>query len=88
MTLSSILAGLAALLAAAALLLARRAGGRVDRMTEAYWELRYEVGQLRVRISRLETVAGLREPEAEPEPDSSARPAQTTTFVPLSSLKK
>lgn len=84
---SSIFAGLAALLAAAALLLARRAVGRVERMADAYWELRYEVGQLRIRINRLETVAGLREPDA-PEPDAPAAPTQTTSFVPLSSLKK
>lgn len=83
---SPILAGLAALLAAIALFVARRAAVRVERMTEAYWELRYEVGQLRVRVNRLETAAGLHEADAGPGPEQ--RPAETTSFVPLSSLKK
>lgn len=54
-------------------------------MTESYWELRYETGQLKSRIARLEVQTGLR-PE-DPEPEAPA-PGAKTSFVPLSSLKK
>jgi HAMP domain-containing protein len=58
----------------------RRLARRLERLAESYWELRYEHGQLRARISR----AGLDEaPPSEP-----ASPAGTTAFVPLSSLKR
>ena len=76
---------MAALFAVAAFLRARAASRRLDRLTESYWELRYESGQLKARIARLETAAGLRDPD--PPPDAPIAPAKTT-FVPLSSLKK
>ena len=76
---------MAALFAVVAFLRARAASRRLDRLTESYWELRYESGQLKARITRLETAAGLR--EADPSPDAPSAPAKTT-FVPLSSLKK
>lgn len=79
---SAVLAGLVALLA---LLVARSAATRLRRMTESYWELRYETGQLKSRIARLEVQTGLR-PE-DPEPAAPA-PGAKTSFVPLSSLKK
>jgi hypothetical protein len=61
------------------------AATRLRRMTESYWELRYETGQLKSRVARLEVQTGLR--EADPTPESA--PAATkTSFVPLSSLKK
>jgi hypothetical protein len=68
--------------AVVALVLARRAVRRLERLTESYWELRYESGQLKARITRVETASGLREAAEEP------RPAVPTGFVPLSSLKK
>ena len=85
MTLPSIFAGVAALVAVLALWRARAAVKRIERLSESYWELRYESGQLKARVTRLEVEAGLREPT----PDPAARPpTATTTFVPLSSLKK
>ena len=51
---------------------------RLERLSESYWELRYEHGQLRARLTRLE--GGDVAPPAEPP--------QVTAFVPLSSLKK
>jgi hypothetical protein len=85
LTLPSILTLLAALLAVAAFWRARTVARRIERLSESYWELRYENGQLKARVARLEVAAGLREPTPEPE----ARPAAAaTTFVPLSSLKK
>jgi hypothetical protein len=83
LTLLWLLAVAAVLIAVAAHLGARRAARRLERLSESYWELRYEAGQLKSRVARLEAAAGLREPDAEP-----TRPAATTTFVPLSSLKK
>jgi hypothetical protein len=82
-----IAAGVATLVAGLALLRARSAGRRAERLAESYWELRYEIGQLKVRINRLETAAGLR--DADPGAEAvSPQPASTTSFVPLSSLKK
>ena len=85
MTLLWLLTAAAVLLAAAALAKTRRLAKRLERLTESYWELRYEHGQLRARVARLD-----------PEPPSSGagpEPARqsggsTTAFVPLSSLKR
>jgi hypothetical protein len=85
LTLSSLLTGLVLLVAILALLRARSLARRLDRMTDSYWELRYESGQLKARIARLEVSAGLRDPE--PEAAAAQAPAKPT-FIPLSSLKK
>ena len=77
----------AVLVAAFALGRARRAGARAEQLSESYWELRYEIGQLKTRVNRLETAAGFREPEPDPEVDGSQTPS-ITSFIPLSSLKK
>ena len=82
---SPVLAGLVAGIAILALLVARAALARLRRMTESYWELRYEIGQLKSRVTHLEVQAGLR--AADPEPEAPA-PANKTSFVPLSSLRK
>ena len=62
------------LIAVAALLRARRIGRRLDQVVEAYWELRYEHGQLRAQIDRLQG----KTPE---------EPAGSTAFIPLSRLR-
>jgi hypothetical protein len=79
LTLHWLLTGAALVLAGAALFVARRQSKRLERLTESYWELRYEHGQLRARVNRLE-----------PEAQSSAAPADppATNFIPLSSLKR
>jgi hypothetical protein len=59
---------------------ARRLARRLERLTESYWELRYEHGQLRARISR----AGF----DDAVPTEPAPAPATTAFVPLSSLKR
>ena len=74
---------LAALFAAvAAIVRARRLAKRLERLTESYWELRYEVAQMRARVTRLEP--------ALPAAEQADAPAggSTTTFVSLSSLKR
>jgi hypothetical protein len=71
----------AALLTAAwALVRARRVTKRLERLTESYWELKYDHGQLRARVERLDP--GAPAASAEPAPRTSG-----TAFVPLSSLK-
>ena len=71
-----------AILALLALLWARRVSRRFDRLSQSYWELRYELGQLNARVGRLE-------PSADPAPEQGAESPQRpkTAFVPLSSLR-
>ena len=61
---------------------ARRLARRLERLTESYWELRYEHGQLRSRLNRLDPEDPLARPAA------AAASTGTTAFVPLSSLKR
>ena len=80
MTLHWLLTGAAVVLAGVALLIARRQTKRLERLTESYWELRYEHGQLRARVNRLD-------PDQQPAAAAeSAAPA--ANFIPLSSLKR
>ena len=81
LTLLWLLTVAALLTAVAALVRARRAIKRLERLTESYWELRYDHGQLRARVARLD-------PEAPPSTPQPASPAGATAFVPLSSLKR
>jgi acyl carrier protein phosphodiesterase len=78
-TLHWLLTGAALAVAAVALLVARRQTRRLERLTESYWELRYEHGQLRARVNRLD-----------PELQATAAPAEPppANFIPLSSLKR
>ena len=80
MTLHWLLTIAAIFTAIAAWAKARRLARRLERLTESYWELRYEHGQLRARVSRAA-------PEDAPPPEP-ARAQGTTAFVPLSSLKR
>jgi hypothetical protein len=82
LTLQWLLTGAALLAAVGAFLRARRIAKRLERLTESYWDLRYEYGQLRARIARLEPGSDAADP---PEP---ARQAKAASFVPLSSLKR
>ena len=78
----------AVLVALVALVKARRATRRLERLTETYWELRYDHGQLRARVAKLDpennNVDNLETPG---EAGAPAKP-RGTTFVPLSSLKR
>jgi hypothetical protein len=71
-------------IAVGAFLRARRVARRLERLTESYWELRYEYGQLRARIGRLEPPATAADASG---PTDQGR-AAGTHFVPLSSLKR
>ena len=80
MTLHWLLTVAAALTAAWALARLRRVSRRLERLTESYWELKYDHGQLRARVERLDPGAPAAPAEASPR-------AGGTAFVPLSSLK-
>ena len=58
---------------------ARRLSRRLERLKESYWDLRYELGQLQARVTRL---------EAERSDQAPAPPPAANNFVPLSSLKR
>ena len=81
LTFQSVLTVASLCLAALALAWARRLGARLERLSQSYWELRYEHGQLSAKLAALEP------PPASAEPDDRRAPAQTV-FVPLSSLRK
>jgi hypothetical protein len=73
--------GLALVLALAAWMRARGLARRLDTMTQQYWELRYQHGQLRADLKRLTPEDDVPEPAAPAE-------APPQTFIPLSSLKR
>jgi hypothetical protein len=87
LTLQWFLVGACAFVAVAAVLWARRTSTRLERLTQSYWELRYEHGQLNARLARLEpsneTDAG-----SEGQRPTGPQPPASTAFVPLSSLRK
>jgi len=81
LTLQWLLTAAAVLVALAAFAKARRLAKRLERLTESYWELRYEHGQLRAHVNRLDPEQPAAVAEAAPQ-------AAATHFVPLSSLKR
>jgi len=83
LTFAAIVAILALLVAVFALLKARSLARRTERLAESYWDLRYETGQLKSRLNKLESPSATGAHTSDPAP-----PAPTTSFVPLSSLKK
>jgi hypothetical protein len=67
--------------AVVALAKARRTAKRLERLTETYWELRYDHGQLRARVAKLDPDTA--PPQAEPAPKPGG-----ANFISLSSLKR
>jgi hypothetical protein len=90
LTLHWLLTVAAVLVALVALAKARRATKRLERLTETYWELRYDHGQLRARVAKLDPGNNVDNVEnAETPSQAGVSPkAGGTTFVPLSSLKR
>ena len=84
MSVQWLLIGAALLFAVGAFLRARRVARRLERLTESYWELRYDHGQLRARVARLDPDAGA----PSPTPGEPTQQSGATQFVPLSSLKR
>ena len=58
--------------AVAALVYARRTGRQLAQMTEMYWQLKFDHGELKAKVS----------------PSEPAAPQPRQTFVPLASMKK
>jgi hypothetical protein len=81
LTLHWLLTVVAVLVAFVALARARRASKRLERLTETYWELRYDHGQLRARVEKLDAEQMPGQTGAPPKPGGG-------NFVPLSSLKR
>jgi hypothetical protein len=73
--------GVALLVAVAAWARARSLGRRLERLTQQYWELRYQHGELRAQVRRLD-------PETPHEDDAQAAAPPAQAFIPLSALKR
>ena len=58
---------------------ARRTAKRLEQLTQSYWELKYQYGELRVQ---------LQQPADAPTPEASMPTQGRDSFVPLSSLKR
>jgi hypothetical protein len=83
-----LLTGAALVVSAVAIIRARRVARRLERLSEAYWELRYEHGQLSARLARFEQPGAPDPPHTEGAPIGAGRDAGVVGFVPLSSLKR
>jgi hypothetical protein len=76
-----IVAGVALLLALAALGASRRVARKLEALTQSYWELRYDYTRLRSQVARLD-------PEQAESQPLEAPPAAPVSFVPLSAIRK
>ena len=80
MTLLWLVTGASLLVAGVAWSRARRVGRRLEQLTEMYWELKYQHGELRAQLQR----------RSGGEADAAAAPASrpVDAFVPLTSLRR
>jgi hypothetical protein len=74
-----VLAGASGLVALAALASTRRLSRRLAHLSEQYWALKYEHGELKARLKALAPT---------PEELAATQPPVQQTFVPLTSIKK
>jgi len=86
MTLLWLLVGASLVVALAAWSRARRTARRLAQITEMYWELKYQQGELRVRMQRLTGEVPAPPPQAPAPAPAPAPPGEA--FVPLASLKR
>jgi hypothetical protein len=79
------IAGAALVAALAAWVVARRTARRMAELSEMYWELKYQHGELRAQLlqSQGPRRSGV---EAAPSPATTGKPPEA--FVPLTSLKR
>jgi hypothetical protein len=61
----------------------RRLARRLEQLSQMYWELKYQHGELRVQLQRL---TGDAPPASQPASTPVARPPDG--FIPLASLKR
>jgi hypothetical protein len=73
-------AGACILLALLALRRARRTARRLEELTQSYWQLRYEVEELRLQLQGRQVQSAVI--------DRPSRPPTGDAFVPLASLKR
>ena len=83
MTLLWFIAGASLVVALVAWSQARRTAKRLEQLSEMYWELKYQHGELRVQLQRLDRRSRRRRPSQAGSRDSRAK-----SFVPLTSLKR
>jgi len=86
MTLLWFIAGAALVVALVAWSRARRTAKRLAQISEMYWELKYQQGELRVRMQRLTGDVPAPPPQAPAPAPAPAPPGEA--FVPLASLKR
>ncbi len=75
------LTGASLVVALIALVQARRTAKRLEQLTQNYWELKYQNGELRVQLQRLSG-------ESTAQPPQPAATQGRDSFVPLASLKR
>ena len=75
------LTGASLVIALIALVQARRTAKRLEQLTQNYWELKYQNGELRVQLQQLSG-------ESPPPPPQPAATQGRDSFVPLASLKR
>ena len=88
-TLLSCVTAVSLLIALVAWRQGRRSAQRLEQLTQMYWELKYQQGELRVALQRLTASdpPGSGAPRDSMAPEApAARP--TDGFIPLSSLKR
>ena len=72
----------AALVAAiSAWVVARRSARRLTQLSQMYWELKYQQGELRAQLQQLTGTSA-------PRPMPQDPPVQADAFIPLASLKR
>jgi len=81
MTIHWIVTGVSLLVALLAWGRARRTSRRLEQLSDMYWELKFQHGELRVQLERMNGTL----PAA---PSAPPRGAPNEVFVPLSSLKR
>jgi len=79
MTFLFLVTGASLVVALIALGQARRTSRRLEQLTQSYWELKYQYGELRVQ---------LQQPAGGPTPEAAVPTQGRDSFVPLSSLKR
>ena len=84
MTFPWFIAGASLAIALVAWSQARRTAKRLAQLSELYWELKYQQGELRVRLQRLEGEP----PASQSQPSQAAAAQPGESFVPLTSLKR
>jgi hypothetical protein len=82
MTVLWLIAGASLVVALVAWSQARRTVKRLEQLSQMYWELKYQHGELRAQLQR--AAGGLPPAEQPAAPAASAR----DSFIPLTSLKR